>query len=164
MGREIRRVPADWEHPRDVYGHYIPLYDADFDEVEQKWVDDRALWLKGEHPDQVENANLIGTRFAEWGGPSPDPESYRNRSWAAEEATHYQMYETVSEGTPLSPVFASLDEMTAWLIADGYSEAAAQAFTKGGWAPSFTMVVSADHVDAYQNIEGLVSEGASDNG
>jgi len=25
MGREIRKVPATWEHPRDCRGYYIPL-------------------------------------------------------------------------------------------------------------------------------------------
>jgi hypothetical protein len=32
MGREIRRVPANWEHPKDERdGGYIPMYDDDFD-------------------------------------------------------------------------------------------------------------------------------------
>jgi hypothetical protein len=26
MGREVRMVPADWEHPVDATGKYIPLY------------------------------------------------------------------------------------------------------------------------------------------
>ena len=25
MGREIRQVPANWEHPKDENGHYKPL-------------------------------------------------------------------------------------------------------------------------------------------
>lgn len=25
MGREVRRVPANWQHPKNVEGHYVPL-------------------------------------------------------------------------------------------------------------------------------------------
>jgi hypothetical protein len=87
MSREIRRVPPDWEHPKDEKGHYKPLFDRIH------------LWKKGE-------------------------------------ATHYQIYEDVSEGTPVSPIFASLDEMKTWLLEQGYSEKAASKFVKYGWAPS----------------------------
>lgn len=27
MGREVRRVPQNWEHPKDQHG-YIPLFDG----------------------------------------------------------------------------------------------------------------------------------------
>ena len=27
MGREVRKVPGDWQHPKDEKGHYIPLFD-----------------------------------------------------------------------------------------------------------------------------------------
>jgi len=26
MGREIRKVPSNWQHPKDTKGHYIPLF------------------------------------------------------------------------------------------------------------------------------------------
>lgn len=26
MGRELRRVPANWKHPKDGNGRYIPMY------------------------------------------------------------------------------------------------------------------------------------------
>ena len=32
-------------------------------------------------------------------------------------ADHFQIYQTVSEGTPVSPVFASKEEMIEWMIA-----------------------------------------------
>jgi hypothetical protein len=49
----------------------------------------------------------------------------------------WQMWETVSEGSPVSPVFATADELVAWMTAkagcsQGHSEAAARAFVKGG--------------------------------
>ncbi len=52
----------------------------------------------------------------------------------------YQVWETVSEGSPISPVFGDTETMVAWLIAEGYSEDAARAFGRdGGWVPSMMM-------------------------
>ena len=34
MGREIRRVPKNWEHPKDEEGYYLPMYEMDFDKEE----------------------------------------------------------------------------------------------------------------------------------
>lgn len=66
--------------------------------------------------------------------------AYRHRSWTPEEATHFQVYETVSEGTPVSPVLASLEEVKQWCIEQGYSEAAAQFFIENGSAFTFVSV------------------------
>ena len=108
MGREIRRVPSDWQHPRDSNG-YKPLYDRSYETVMKEWIE-------YEEP------------------PKPDPDYYRPE-WK-EEPTHYQIYETVTEGTPVSPVFASLDEMKDWLLSKGFSERASSKFIEIGWAPS----------------------------
>jgi len=48
------------------------------------------------------------------------------------------MYETISEGTPISPVFDSLKVLENWLVKDqGYSRKAAQEFCVESWSPSF---------------------------
>lgn len=36
-------------------------------------------------------------------------------SWSKEEKTHIMMYETCSEGTPLSPVFDDDEKLARWL-------------------------------------------------
>ena len=36
--------------------------------------------------------------------------------WTPDEATHYQMYETASAGTPISPVMASVEQLANWLV------------------------------------------------
>lgn len=129
MGREIRRVPLGWEHPRDSKGHYMPLYDQTYDEALAEWEAER---LKCEqNPDP-------GYTFVEWYGEAPRQDAYRPE-WE-EEPTHYQIYETVTEGTPDSPVFESLSQMEAWLLQEGYSSQAAAKFVEGGWAPSFMVV------------------------
>lgn len=137
MGREIRRVPKGWEHPADERGHYKPLYDHDYEEKAQEWLKNSAEWEAGTHPDLVEDPELKHkyAHFWEWDGSPPEKEYYRP-AWKPEEMTHYQMYETVSEGTPVSPVYETLEELERWLIGEGYSEKAASAFCKSGYAPS----------------------------
>lgn len=48
----------------------------------------------------------------------------------------WQVWETVSEGSPVSPVFPTRDLLVGWLIAQGYSQEAAEEFSRAGWAPS----------------------------
>ncbi len=61
-------------------------------------------------------------------------------AWTAEEpptGPGYQVWETVSEGSPISPVFSSPQELIDWLVKDqGYSRKAAEAFSKSGWVMS----------------------------
>ncbi len=52
----------------------------------------------------------------------------------------YQLWETVSEGSPISPVFATENEFIAYLTGEGYSESAARGFVKLGFAMSGVMV------------------------
>jgi len=114
MGREIRRVPTDWEHPKNERGHYQPLYNQSFDDAFKAWMDDKD------------------------GGTSPDPEYYRP-AWAEDAELGYCMYETVSEGTPVSPVFESLQGLEDWMVEQGTARENAKAFCKSGWVPSFIM-------------------------
>lgn len=43
LGREIRKVPANWQHPRDELGDFKPLYDEDYQTVCHKWWSDAVL-------------------------------------------------------------------------------------------------------------------------
>jgi hypothetical protein len=51
----------------------------------------------------------------------------------------FQVWETTSEGSPISPVFATSDKLVGWLVDQGYSEAAAKGFIEAEWAPSLIM-------------------------
>lgn len=57
----------------------------------------------------------------------------------------WQLWETVSEGSPVSPVFAAKEELSEWLQIHGdgnsgpYSKEVADAFVDAGWAPSLIM-------------------------
>jgi len=150
MGREIRKVPANWEHPKKEHypDRYQPIYDRTFAEAAKEWKEEFAKWEAGERPDYCgeENKNL---EYWEWEGKPPDPEYYR--PYKDEEATWLQVYETVSEGTPVTPPFATADELIEYLSTHGDfwcqkrgetppSKAAAAKFVNMGWAPS--MIVS----------------------
>lgn len=150
MGREIRRVPANWEHPKNTEGNYIPLMDG-FNKRLANWEEENAQWQKGMQrgygrdeaawvPMDPKN---IGTPFSEWDGERPDQKDYMP-DWPEAERTHLQMYEDTSEGTPISPVCATPEECARWLAdnnasAFGRSTATYEqwlATCKAGWAPS----------------------------
>lgn len=142
MGREIRKVPANWEHPRvDRHGRndYQPMYDEYYLDALNKWWDNHTKWLNGTHEDFGRDPGLKERYqfYAMWDGSPPDIEYYRTINWSEEEANCFQMYETVSEGTPVSPVFASLELLSNWLVAEkGYSKQQADGFCGNGYAPS----------------------------
>lgn len=150
MGRELRRVPADWVHPRDWQGHLKPLFDKDFATEARDWLDQAIAWDNGTHadlqghPERKEQSPF----FQQWDGGCPEPDAYRP-AWPEESRTHFQVYETVTEGTPISPVFATTEEVVDWLIEQGYSDLAARGFVAEGWAPS--MVIAAGRL--YRDIE-----------
>lgn len=166
MGREIRKVPSDWAHPkikeRRYIGdnfevesvetdHYKPLYDKDYETAAQAWIAEFDQWRVGTHPNQRDYY------FWDYDSP-PSQDTCRKRKWTTEEATCYQIYETVTEGTPVSPVFASLDELAEWCVAQGYSRHAAEQFAKQGWVPS--MMVDTGRGIIAQGIEvaGMFSD------
>jgi len=146
MGREIRRVPHDWEHPKTEQQRwngkvlaYAPLHDQVFEDVARKWLDNAIAWDKGNDPHKAEYPF-----FWQWDGMPPDPKYYRPK-WTSE-PTHYQMYETVSEGTPVTPHFATKEELVEYLVRHGefgdsepWGREAAEAFVKEEWAPSLVI-------------------------
>lgn len=139
MGREIRKVPANWEHPKNEQGHFIPLNDESFEEAFNKWLEGLQKWMKGED-ESADMYNYPKTAFGytQWYGRSPDIDCYRAETWTEEQACCFQIYETVSEGTPVSPVFTTKEAMENWLIGQGYNRNAAHNFCEEGWAPSMT--------------------------
>lgn len=155
MGREIRRVPPNWEHPRRDCTHspwkggcdeakqhggkcYQPMHDSDAEAAFADWQEEYAEWLAGEH-DRV-NAEYGEAEypkaepyraFCNWHGQPPDPNYYRTK-WDESAATWYQVYQTVSEGSPVTPPFATKEELIDYLVANGdfWDESRG----KGGWS------------------------------
>lgn len=67
----------------------------------------------------------------------------------------YQVWETVSEGSPISPVFPTKEALISWLLDQGYSEGAAEKFAEQGHAFSMVMVSKPEGNTLYNNIESL---------
>lgn len=122
MSRHLRRVPANWERPKRYEGsdRYQPKYDGDYETEMQEWLDGRALWKAGTHPDQSEHETAKECTWEDWHGRAPDPDYYRP-AWTDDERTHFQMYEDCSEGTPISPVFATPEACARWCADNGAS-------------------------------------------
>lgn len=157
MGREVRMVPADWAHPtdgvkRDGSPNFKPLMRGPYSERVAEWDRDYAAWQRGmtvnfltgeERPIGDEFCHLS---FEEWDGARPVPKDYMPE-WADGEATHCMMYEDTTEGTPISPAFATPEELARWLVdnnasAFGYSTASYEQWlgiARGGFAPSMVI-------------------------
>lgn len=124
MSREARRVPVDWEHPKDRRGHFLPMHETMPDYTEAEIEEGlRDGWLDACPP--YYGLNVM-----------PD--------WPDEQRTHLQMYETTTEGTPISPVMETPEKLARWL-ADNYATSFANRTAsyeewlnvcKGAWAPS----------------------------
>lgn len=166
MGRVIRRVPPNWEHPKeDRYGRidYRPMFDESYEDAIAEWIENHRLWEEGKHPHQEDAETRAKYRYyAEWAGNPPSVDSYRPK-WVDGEATWYQVYETVSEGTPVTPPFATQDELIAYLATYGdewdqrrtdraWSVESATNFVKGtGWRPS-AISINGQFVDQNQQV------------
>jgi hypothetical protein len=56
------------------------------------------------------------------------------------EGPGYQIWETVSEGSPVSPVFETKGALVIWMVEEGTTQESAEAFTKSEWVPSMAVV------------------------
>jgi hypothetical protein len=174
MGREVRMVPANWEHPKydakhPKVGQYIPKLDSSYEDDYRNWEEEdlpkwkigKVLWDEGfimTYADYYSNgkskvaiSDYLEKRRKEernswnptpenpdytwWAGEepdAPDPEYYMPQ-WPEEERTHYMMYEDTSEGTPISPAFATPEELAKWLADTGASSFADFTATYDQW-------------------------------
>ncbi len=132
MSREVRKVPADWQHPADGYYpdgevRYVPLFDGrHFAADAANWDARAAAW------ELNEKAESDAQSFEEWDGPRPDPKDYMPR-WQEDLCTHFMMYSTTTEGAPCSPAFATAEELASWLVDNKVSIFAGQTADFDTW-------------------------------
>lgn len=114
LSRKVRRVPLDFQHPRNSRGDFQPLYDGFYVPAVREWLADWEAWQKGEHADQVkyaERGKPLTCPFEEWGGNGPDPDYYYpGAGWPEGVELGICMYEEVTEGTPISAVYPDTEE------------------------------------------------------
>jgi len=149
MGREIRKVPPNWEHPKDAHGRYVPLSDVDYETAAASWAAGYEQWRAGTHPAQQ---GEFGSKEWFWEYDSP-PSSETCRPKFLEPATWFQVYETVSEGTPTTPPFATASELIDHLVQhgefgerDGWPRKSAEHLVSGGYVPSLIVDANGIHL------------------
>ena len=111
MGREIRKVPANWQHPKTT--KWNPRLQKEEEQYEPLH-DDRQAALKS-FADDIEKMGLAEAIDYHGGGPTSD--AYVD--FEGHEPTWFQVYETVSEGTPVTPPFEKQQELVDYLVANG---------------------------------------------
>ena len=136
MGREIKRVPLDFDWP---IGKIWPPYMGGICSEEVKY-------CVGEDKSSEEvcdacrhAARLTGKEIKKHGCPDWKVHPPSGEGW--------QMWETVTEGSPMSPVCKSPEELARWLAdnkasACGYEGATYDEWLntiKAGWAPSMVL-------------------------
>lgn len=132
MGREIRMVPENYEHPKNNHGNYDPLFNG--------------IDYKSDVDEFMEIANKDGVQEAIDYMGCPDKANYMSNT-NPDENTHLMMFEDTSEGTPLSPAFKEPEELARWLADNNASSFGSSTATyeqwlgmiKAGWAPSAVM-------------------------
>jgi hypothetical protein len=168
MGREIRMVPPNWQHPEteDAYGRtrLQPMFDSNYASAKAEWLSELAKWEAGERPSHFD-ASEYPSDYSYWEWESNPPSRAYYRPWADDDATWFQLWETVSEGTPVSPPFATRQELADYLAENGdfwdqkrclepgwerlfggvpgksgWGKQRAEAFVNVGWAPSMIMM------------------------
>ncbi len=123
MGFELRRVPINWEHPKKGNSYYHPMYEENYLDALDSWIENNELWNKGKHPCQDKSSRMFEFAknyryYAEYDGNPPDIEYY-NTYYDPETSTWFQLYENVSEGTPVSPPFSTKEELVNYLVEFG---------------------------------------------
>jgi hypothetical protein len=164
MGREIRRVPPNWKHPEEPIRYslgyqypmnspgmqFVPLYNGDYRKEASEWLAECLRWANGKHERQSpEHENSEYEFYWDYAGNPPSKENYVD--YGGVEPTWYQVYETVSEGTPVTPPFETKEELADYLVKNGdnwdqrrgtggWSPEAAARFVGSGYAPSMVVI------------------------
>ena len=133
MGRQLNRVPLDFDHPiGEIWEGYCPtletlqeLFSKRFPYLMQ--VSDRGKICEAcdrvHHNECWESADYClfynDDNRAKWFKEIPTGEGF-------------QLWETTTEGSPISPVFANLEELCEWAATNATTFAASMA-TKEEW-------------------------------
>jgi hypothetical protein len=161
MSREVRMVPPNWQHPTEwrknwsgkAVLQFRPLFGGDYAARVARWDEKATQWEKGFVDDwkggwrPKTDDEMTGGSYAECNGERPLEEDYMP-IFEPGSATHLMMYETTTEGSPISPAFATPEELAQWLAdnkasafgGDGATYEQWLSVCRGGWAPSAVIV------------------------
>jgi len=145
LARELGNLPPNICNPAYLAEQAFELSRRHPDRADpDAW---RAMWhlmvLARGHCDDAEHRAMC---YEQWAGQRPHRDDYMP-NWPESERTHYMMYEDTSEGTPISPAFATPEELAQWLADNGASAFGDMTadydhwlrVARGGWAPGMVM-------------------------
>lgn len=163
MGREIRRVPANWVHPKSARtGRFEPLsqnYEGHLDdwlaESSQAVANIKTLMAGGEveaYGEVFTNAGEYYDRHSQYNPDMPSPQDFMP------EGDWYQLFEDTSEGTPVSDPFETADELKIHLTTKGdyqssevWSEKAVDNLLSYGFTPTAVFIMPAGELQPTQS-------------
>ena len=138
MGREVKRVPLDFDWP---VGKVWPPYMGGICTEEVRYAihapedsDCEAICEACRHAAKLAGIRQKTTRCPDWKIHPPAGDGW-------------QLWETVSEGSPITPVFTSAEELASWLVVPGNDTSVTagttreqwiEFLTNHGWAPSLS--------------------------
>lgn len=127
MGRELKRVPMDFDYPLNTvwYGYYDRYFNFCHENYSGGCEACKAY------------AKIKGVTMHSYG--CPDFETFYNLPTMPvdpPEGEGYQLWETTSEGSPKSPVFETLEELCEWCAENATTFANYKA-TKDEWMKMF---------------------------
>jgi hypothetical protein len=117
-------------------------------------------------------AMLVGKRLKRLTTGKRHPD---DPAWPEGSATWYQVYQTVSEGSPVTPPFATKEELIEYLVkfgdewdqsrtaegrqaSAGWPRKAAEQFVKSEWAPSMMVVNGGPQSGIYTAATGFPAD------
>lgn len=130
MSRQVRRVPENWQHPKQVnkynpdeeqyvpllddYVNYLKYYKEYVDEFIQHMTEVIETGSTTIYDNVFTDRKKVYRYLTADGGLRPPKitDFMPSGEW-------YQLYEEVSEGTPITPPFASKEELKSYLMTDG---------------------------------------------
>jgi hypothetical protein len=118
MGREIRRVPANWEHPKNEEGHYLNLHFdiiGSIDSIIEDMKEYKSLVAEFLKSGKVKRYDQFFEDFEELTEYLFAEEDHTYLTKFMPNGEWYQLYQNVGEGTPLSPPFETKQELVDWL-------------------------------------------------
>jgi hypothetical protein len=157
MSREIRRVPVGWQHPTEPNPY---------------WREQQAARLRRGDPEPRLHASEVQFRslhgrdilaYYEPGEDLPDEADLMPDFGPDQQELGWCLYQTVSEGTPITPVFSTADDLIEHLSAHGddwtqepWRRAAAEAIVRTGSSfGSFVHVPGEGLLDGARDLDRL---------
>lgn len=150
MSREIRRVPQNWDHPKNDKNQFVPMlndyisylesYKKDVDRFVEKMTEiiqkGRCKFNSYDFNDPYELYDYLTEDDQQ---TPPDIRDFMPTG------NCYQLFETVSDGTPITPPFKEKQELVYWLTnnrdfwGNKWSEEGAKDIVESGFALSGIM-------------------------